>query len=482
MGASRPGRPDRCRNRLTPMLDAFLFLFTFGLLAMGLRRPFVWVLAYIYIDILAPQKIGWTLTPMVPFSLIAFVAAFAGWLLADNKEGARFTFRQGLIAALLAYVTLTATWAAYPEFGWQKRDWVWKALVFAIFLPLTLRTRLRIEATVLTMVLSIAAIIISGGLKTVAGGGGYGTLYFFVSDNSGLYASSTIACVAIAVIPLILWLTKYGTIFPPDWRVKLFAAALIFACLLIPVGTEARTGLLCAALMAALLRRSAKHRFVYAMLAPLAVAIAVPFLPQSYMDRMSTIQNHQEDESAETRVAVWQWTWNYVKDHPLGGGFEAYRANSFSYKKQVETGDANASSTETILVTDKGRAYHSAYFEMLGEQGWPGIALWIWLQALGLWHMEWIRRRLKKRDDPADRPLRDLATALQNGQIVYLVGALFVGIAFQPFVFMLIALQIALWTMVRRAEQARAASEGKKRTAAKAGPRASKPVPQSSPA
>jgi O-antigen ligase len=198
---------------------------------------------------------------------------------------------------------------------------------------------------------------------------------------------------------------------------------------------------------------------------------------------MSTIENHQEDESAETRVAVWQWTWNYVKDHPLGGGFEAYRANSFSYKKLVETGDANASSTETILVTDKGRAYHSAYFEMLGEQGWPGIVLWLWLQGLGLWHMEWIRRRLKKRDDPADRPLRDLATALQNGQIVYLVGALFVGIAFQPFVFMLIALQIALWTMVRRAEQERAGSEGKKRAAAKGGARrAAKPVAQGSPA
>jgi probable O-glycosylation ligase (exosortase A-associated) len=464
------------------MLDAFLFLFTFGLLAMGLRRPFVWVLAYVYIDILAPQKIGWTLTPMVPFSLIAFVAAFAGWLLADSKEGSRFTFRQGLLVALLAYVTLTTTWAAFPQFAWQKWDWVWKALVFAIFLPLTLRTRLRIEATVLTMVLTIAAIIISGGIKTAAGGGGYGTLYFFVGDNSGLYESSTIACVAIAVIPLILWLTKYGTVFSPDWRVKLFAAALIFACLLIPVGTEARTGLLCIGVLGALLLRSAKRRFVYLMLAPLAAAVAVPFLPQSYMDRMSTIQNHDEDESAETRVVVWQWTWNYAKDHPLGGGFEAYRANSFSYKKKVETGDANASSSETIVVTDKERAYHSAYFEMLGEQGWPGIVLWLWLQGLGLWHMEWIRRRLKKRDDPADRPLRDLATALQNGQIVYLVGALFVGIAFQPFVFMLIALQIALWAMVRRAEQQRTASEGKKRVAAKGKARPAKPVPQGSPA
>ncbi|MBW8755623.1 MAG: hypothetical protein JF595_16040 [Sphingomonadales bacterium] len=40
--------------------------------------------------------------------------------------------------------------------------------------------------------------------------------------------------------------------------------------------------------------------------------------------------------------------------------------------------------------------------------------------------------------------------ALQQGHVVYLFGALFVGIAYQPFVYMLIALQIALVEQVRR--------------------------------
>jgi hypothetical protein len=43
-----------------------------------------------------------------------------------------------------------------------------------------------------------------------------------------------------------------------------------------------------------------------------------------------------------------------------------------------------------------------------------------------------------------------LATALQNAHIVYLVGCLFVGIAFQPFVYMLVALQISLDTYLAR--------------------------------
>ena len=40
------------------MLDAALFLTVMGMFLLGLRRPFIWVLAYLYIDILAPQKIG----------------------------------------------------------------------------------------------------------------------------------------------------------------------------------------------------------------------------------------------------------------------------------------------------------------------------------------------------------------------------------------------------------------------------------------
>ena len=53
-------------------------------------------------------------------------------------------------------------------------EWAWKALAFAAFLPLTLRTRLRIEALLLFMTLSAGSIIIVGGIKTLAGGGGYG--------------------------------------------------------------------------------------------------------------------------------------------------------------------------------------------------------------------------------------------------------------------------------------------------------------------
>ncbi|QYU70079.1 O-antigen ligase family protein [Leptolyngbya sp. 15MV] len=435
------------------MLDLALFAFVCCFLLAGLRRPFVWVLAYLYIDILGPQKIGWAITPLFPISLIAFCAAFAGWILADPKKGSRFTLRQGIMLALLLYCAWTTANADFPVEAQVKWGWGWKALVFAIFLPLTLTTRLRIESAALVMVLTAGAIIISAGMKTALGGGGYESLYFFVNDNSGMYESSTLSTVAIAIIPLILWFTRHGTLFSPDWRVKAFAYALIFACLLVPIGTEARTGLVALGVLGLLALRHVRRRFAFLFAGAALVMVAAPFLPQSYYERMGLIAGHQEDQSASTRVAVWTWTMDYVTANPLGGGFDAYRGNRFVYQMPVRQSEgANTVAVEYVDVVDEARAYHSAVFEMLGEQGWPGLFLWLWLHVLGLWQMERIRRDWRARTGEREQWQAPLAGALQMAQVVYLVGSLFQGIAYQPFILMLVGLQIALWSWCRQAD------------------------------
>jgi len=431
--------------------------FLIALIGLGFRRPFLFVLAYAYVDIVAPQHLSYFLLNSIQLSAVVFALALGGWLVADDKKGLRFAPRQGLMLALLLWAGFTTLHADLPQFAPDKWEWVWKAMVWAIFLPFTLRTRLRVEAYLLFMTLSAAAIVIVGGIKTAASGGGYGALNLMVTSNSGLYEGSTISTVAIALIPVILWLVRHGTVFPADWRVKLFAYNLVFACLLIPVGTEARTGLICIGVLAVLMLRDVKRRFVYAGLIAASVTVAVPFLPHSFSNRMGTIQNYQSDSSAASRLAVWAWTLDYAKQHPLGGGFEAYRQNNL----QVHTvaapgGKGPVQEVDWRVQEDRARAYHSSYFEMLGEQGFPGLFLFLLIHAIGLLRMEAVRRRFRRTEEAGEAWIAPLATALQSAQFIYLVGSLFVGIAFQPFVWMLVAVQIGFDTHVARKHPAKA--------------------------
>ena len=441
------------------MRDLVFVGYLAAIMLLAFKRPFLFTLVYAYVDIVSPQRLSYFLLNSIPLSLILFVLAFLGFMIGDDKRHVRIAPRWVLLLLLLAYCGYTTSVAAEPVAALEKWGWVWKALVFAAFLPLTLRTKLRIEGLALTMVLCASALIVTGGIKTAAGGGGYGSLVMLIDDNSGLFEGSIISTVAITIIPLILWLAKYGTIFKPDWKVRVYATALIFACLLIPVGTQARTGVVCIAALGLLLLRHARHRMLYLGGAALLALAAIPFLPTSFTERADTIKNYQADESASTRLAVWAWTWEYVKEHPMGGGFEVYRQNRIQYdmaqtNKPGET--APVDTREIKQIVDAGRAFHSSYFEMLGEQGFPGLIIWLIIQIGGVWRMEIIQRLYHKRNRPDEVWIAPLASALQNAQIIYLVGSLFVGIAFQAFFFMLTALQIGFDTYLSRRRQAAA--------------------------
>jgi probable O-glycosylation ligase (exosortase A-associated) len=422
------------------MRDLFFVAFLMALLALGFRRPFLFVLAYVYVDIVTPQQLSYFLLNRLPLSLILSSLAFGGWLMMGDKR-LSFAPRQFLLVALLVYAGATTIHADFPIEAAAKWSWVWKSMIWAIFLPFVLRTRLRIESYLLFMTLAVATIIIVGGLKTVLTGGGYGELNLMVANNTGLFEGSIISTFAIAMIPIILWLAKFGTVFPPDWRVRLFAYALIFSCLLIPVGTQARTGLICAGVLVIVSLRDAKRPILYAAMIGVAGLAAIPLLPSSFSSRMETIQGYQADSSATARLAVWGWTWNYVQDHPFGGGFDSFRGNKLMVPITRKTESGAVETVSQQIVIDEGRAFHSSYFEMLGEQGFPGLIMFLVLHLGGLIRMEVLRRRYRKAEGD-EAWISPLATALQTAQLIYLVGSLFVGIGYQAFVMSLLGAQI----------------------------------------
>ena len=431
------------------MRDLGLVAFLLAALLLGLKRPFVFVLAFVYVDLVQPQRLSYHLLNAFPISMMLAPLAMGAWLLFDEKRWTRFSGRQGIILLLLIYVALTTFNADLPVEAQFKWVWVWKVLLFAVFLPLAIWSRLRIEALLMVVVLSVAAIVIPVGIKTALGGGGYGQALGFVDNNTGLFEGSIMSTAAIGVIPILIWFARHGTLFKPNWMVNAFVGCLIFACLLVPVGTQARTGLVCIAALVLFALRFTKRRLLYIGIIGVVGAAAIPLLPSSFQERMGTIQEYKADESASTRLAIWKWTIDYAVEHPFGGGFEAYRQNKLQYDLTATQSVGSVAAVKQDTVTDAGRAYHSSYFEMLGEQGFPGLILWLLIHGYSLVRMEAVRRRFRKADGD-DAWISPLATALQTAHLVYLVGSIFVGIAFMPFIFNLIAAEIGIDTYLKR--------------------------------
>jgi len=421
--------------------DIFIFLCLFGMAGAAFYRPWLMTFTYLYADLIQPQRLSYYLFRGVPVSLIIAILAVTLFL-GDRKKNLRLNIVQFLMISFVGWFTITSFRAVIQDnFVWFKWDAAWKSVIFGgVFLPLVLATRRRIEAALCLTVLCVGLVAVSGALKTLAGGGGYRELKMIVDSNNGLYESSTISTAGMAIIPLVLYLYKHSALVGQNIWTKLIAIGLCASSLLIVVGTEARTGLICVATLAAMYFVRSRRKPLFAIMAVVVVAAAIPALPQSFKSRMLTIAAPSEDVSAATRTNVWSWTLDFAKSHPLGGGFRVNRLTSFKVVVPVRGPDG------TILryseVDEIARAFHSSYFEVLAEQGWPGLVLYLSIIGGTLVQLGSMMRRYAKAV-PEDRWKHDLAQTMFRTIVVYAVGGAFVGIAYQTALYIVIAIALA---------------------------------------
>lgn len=428
-------------------------LFMFGL---GFRRAYMGALCYIWIDLLQPQEQSYYLINSVPISLISALFAVLVYVVADREKDIRVSSVQIMLGLLIGWMFVTTLRSELPEVAWVKWDPAWKALGFAMFLPFVIRTRLQIEVALLVIVCTVVAIMSSGAIKTLIGGGGYGQLSFLVDRNVGLFESSTIATVAVGIIPLSIYLYKYNMLFPPSFVTRMLLYFIIVCAILTVVGTEARTGIVCLGIVAFTEWMRSKRKMLWVGAAAVAAVAAVPFLPSSFTSRMETIKTYQEDQSASTRLAMWAWTFDYVTSNPLGGGFGIWRTSKIEVNLKRDTESGNVESQSVQKVTDEARGFHSSYFEMLGEHGFIGLGLFLGIFLVTL--VKLLRLRARFKDGTEDAWLGECARALAVFTLVYMAGSAFQALSIQSTVYYVTALAASLSLyVVRRDEKDKAA-------------------------
>lgn len=409
-----------------------------ALMLAGFSAAFAAALGFVWVDIVRPQHLAWSIINDAPLSFIAALATLTLFLVRDKKAPPRFDPILVLITIFGIWVTFTTSLSDFPSQAWGKWDWASKVLMFAVLIPFIFRSRIQIEAFLLVFLFSASTILFSAGVKTILGGGGYGTLAVMGTGNTGLSESSTLAVVSVMLIPVVLFLMRHTVIFPRNLLTKGLFLGIIVIALATVVGTTARTGIIAVAVMCLISMLQSKKKMWWIAGFALAgiVILNLDLSATRWGNRMSTIETYNADSSAMGRIKVWEWTLGFVREHPLGGGFDAFLHNRIV---------GVSSDGEVIHLPEGqigGKAFHSIYFEVLGEQGMFGFVIYFLMVGLALLKLIKLKRAWK--NDPGMAWIAGLANAMMTSIFVFLAGGSFVGIAYQPYIFYMLSLTVAI--------------------------------------
>ena len=268
--------------------------------------------------------------------------------------------------------------------------------------------------------LSVALLGVKGGLYTLRGGGeglvlGPGG---FIGDNNQF------AVAVIITIPLVYFLFTQTA---NRW-VRLGLVATMAFCALSALGSHSRGALVAIAGTAAFLWLKSKHRFAVGAAIVVLAPLMFAFMPERWEARMRTSINYEEDGSAMGRIYTWQTLTKIANDRPLvGGGFAAYESPTYLLYHTAP---------------DVPRSAHNVYFQVLGEHGYVALGLFLLIWFFTWRDAAWIVRSTRGREDL--KWAHSLASMIQVSMVAYLVGGLFVNIAYwdMPY-FLLVAVVVA---------------------------------------
>jgi probable O-glycosylation ligase (exosortase A-associated) len=223
---------------------------------------------------------------------------------------------------------------------------------------------------------------------------------------------------------------------------KVAYAGVAFLAVLTAVGTFERSALVGLVVLAVYLYLRSRRKLLYGAVLGVGVLVGLAMSVQDWNTRVVSLEDYTKESSAMTRLLMWQWTLEYVGKHPMGGSFDAYGVSTIFMPPDA----MNPGGWIQI-----GRAYHSIYFEVLGDLGWPGEIMF--LVAAGSTLIGLVRLTRKCRKVPELVWVADMSDAVQAGIMVFLTSGAFVGIAFQPPFWYFVAMGVCLRAYVWHAER-----------------------------
>jgi probable O-glycosylation ligase (exosortase A-associated) len=409
--------------------EALFFISYLIILPIAFMFPFAGALAYEWLQYMPPYDV-YHANGLGNFSIIMGGVALIMWAARDKKV---MPAPKALLAIFVIYalwLNLTQATSIVPNGGgdglWDRS---YKTLIFTIALSMMARTQQRIEAFIWVVCLSIGNFVVIGAIKTVLSGGGGETVLGAAANILGERVSFAIAITTM--IPLVRYLRDHSTLIPRTRWVKIGLDFLTVCCVLSTVGSQARTGVVCLAVLGAFYFVKSKRKMTFVMLLPFLAALIYIVAPEGYFDRMNTIETHT-DASSQGRIDAWIWGWNFALQHPIvGGGYHCYlfhQTGTIEHPMYLEA--------------------HNIFFETMADHGFVGLGLLVLLLFGTIINCQAISKRARRLPELAWAV--NLGTMLQLAMWTFLAGSQLLHTATQSMPYEICALSLAARGIVER--------------------------------
>lgn len=303
------------------------------------------------------------------FALIALTLLFLG----KDREARKFQpDRTTTLFVVFGLHGLVCAIFAYPGLprNWELSTGLIKTLLFCGVMPMLLVNRLRIHAFIVMLCIALALHGVVDGLKFLATGGAHLARGIPKFGDNNHYA-----LILVMGIPLLMYLSRQSA----NRMVRLGAIGAVVLFVLAVVATRSRGGLICMLAIAVWFIMTSKRRVAGIAGIVVCGALVVALAPEEWTHRMNSIANADEDSSFMGRVVVWRASSAIAIENPVfGGGIHAIESGSVWQDFRDKAGLLGFLTLPNLEgLGNRGRAAHSIYFEVLGDMGFIGLAIFL---------------------------------------------------------------------------------------------------------
>jgi probable O-glycosylation ligase (exosortase A-associated) len=413
--------------------DLLVTLIVFSALPFVLVRPWLGILLWSWLGYMNPHRLSWGFAYNFPFAQAAAVATLLGLLFTRDRRGLPMNGITVTWLLFIAWMTITTIMAldqveAWPL--WLKMMKIQLVTFLTIFL---IRSRERVIALIWVIALSLGFYGLKGGLFVFRSGGEWqvwGPAGTFIEDNNAL------ALAIIMTLPLLWFLFRQSSQRWIRWGIAL---TMLLCCASV-LGSHSRGAALAGGVMLGMLWLKSSGKLLTGVAMILFIPLLVMSMPEKWFQRMETVATYDQDRSAMGRVRAWEFSLDMALQRPIGGGFGAFTEENYRrYAPDI---------SEKIDTIGGGRFQeaHSIYFKVLGDHGFPGLALFLGLGILSYRAAASVVRRA--RDAPDLEWAGNLAAMLQVSMVGYAIGGAFLGLSYFDLYYHLLAIILVLGAIV----------------------------------